>query len=138
MLRNNGIRIQPADLVLTDEEFEEIQRSHYGKAQDPAAKKRAETSLEICLDAIAAFREITGLKPVTIANSDHCSAFQRKALTLPKSTRLTYPKARREGAKCYSANTVLKWSRALEAAFSEPTSMVARSVFGALLIKRNC
>ena len=69
MLRNGGNRIQPADLVLSDEEFEDIQRAHYGKKNAPAAKARAERSLGICLDAIAAFREITGLKPVTIAHA---------------------------------------------------------------------
>ena len=38
-------------------------------------------------------------------------------MKLPKSTRLKYPKARRENVECYSADTVLKWSRALQAAF---------------------
>ena len=117
MLRNGGVRIQPTDLVMSDDEFEEIQRAHYRNKQDPAAKVRAEKSLGVCLDAIAAFREITGLKPVTLASPDHCAAFQRKALKLPKSARLKYPRARREGVECYSADTVLKWSRALQAAF---------------------
>jgi len=117
MLRNGGNRVQPEELVLSDEEFEKIQRAHYRRQQDSQARERAETSLEVCLDAISAFRDITGLKPVTIATPDDCAAFQRKALTLPKSTRLTYPKARRNGVECYSPATVLKWSRALQAAY---------------------
>lgn len=117
MLRNGGNRATIEDAVLSDEEFDEIQRAHYRRQQDSLAKERAETSLEVCLDAISAFRDITGLKPVTIATPDDCAAFQRKALKLPKSTRLTYPNARRKGVGCYSPSTVLKWSRALQAAF---------------------
>jgi len=117
MVRNGGRRGRLEDTVLSDEEFEEIQRVHYRKKQAPAARTRAEKSLGVCLDAIAAFREITGLKPVALANPDDCAAFQQRALELPKSHRLKYPKARRDGVECYSADTVLKWSRALQAAF---------------------
>jgi integrase len=105
-----------ADAVLTDEEFEEIQRVHFGRKQDPAAKKRAEATLAGCLDAIAAFRDITNLRPVILATADDCAAFQRKALTLPKNWRHKYPNSQ-ELVGCLSANTVLKWSRSLQAAF---------------------
>src|SRR5207253_5689342 len=66
----SGDRQQLADAVLTDEEFEEIQRAHFGRRKDPAAQARARKTLEDCLDAIAAFRQTTGLKPVTLATPD--------------------------------------------------------------------
>jgi integrase len=116
MVKNGGKKPTLADAVLSDEEFEEIQRVHFGRKQDPAAKERAEKTLASCLDAIAAFREITCLKPIASATADECAAFQRKALTLPKNWRLKYPNSP-EQVKCLSANTVLKWSRSLQAAF---------------------
>lgn len=50
------------------------------------------------------------------AQDDDCAAFQRKALTLPRNWRKKYPKSQKEVATL-SPNTVLKWSRALQAAF---------------------
>jgi integrase len=117
MLRNGGRKQNIADAVMSDEDFAEIQRIHYRKKQDPAKRARAEKSLIVCLDAIEAFREITGLKPITLATPDDCAAFQRKALQLPKSWRLVYPKANKQDAPHLSPNTVLKWSRALQAAW---------------------
>src|SRR5262245_50105161 len=67
MLGNGGKRPDLGDTVLSDEEVEEIQRRHYQKKTDPSARRRAEKTLEDCLDAIAAFRQISGLKPVTLA-----------------------------------------------------------------------
>lgn len=116
MLKNGGSQILLADAVLTDEEFEEIQRVHFARKHDPAAQRRAAKTLAGCLDAIAAFREITGLKPITTATADACAAFQRKALTLPKNWRHQYPNSQ-PAPECLSANTVLKWSRSLQAAF---------------------
>jgi integrase len=68
------------------------------------------------LNAIAAFRKITGLTPITLARADDCAAFQRKALTMPKNWRHDYPKGRKD-VELISPNTVLKWSRSLQAAF---------------------
>src|SRR5690349_7534310 len=52
MLRNGGKK--PTNVaVLTDEEFEEIQRRHYSKRTDEQARKRAAKSLRECLDAIS-------------------------------------------------------------------------------------
>jgi integrase len=68
------------------------------------------------LNAIAAFRKITGLAPITLARADDCAAFQRKALTMPKNWRHDYPKGRKD-VELISPNTVLKWSRSLQAAF---------------------
>ena len=93
MVRNGGKQATLADAVpvLSDAEFEAIQRAHFGRKTDPAAKLRADKTLDDCLEAIAAFRDITGLKPVTLATADDCAAFQRKALTLPKNWRKQYP-----------------------------------------------
>jgi integrase len=117
MVRNGGKRRCLAATLLSDEEFEEIQRAHYSRQQDLQSKARAKKSLESCLEAIAAFREITGLSPITSATPDDCAAFQRKALELPKSWRLKYRNAKKEGVNSYSPHTVLRWSRALQAAF---------------------
>jgi len=125
MVRNGGKPARLADAVLSDEEFEEIQRVHYGRKQDPAAKVRADKSLFQCLNAISAFRGITGLKPITVATADDCAAFQRKALKLPKNWRLKYPKSKKN-PKTVSPNTVLKWSRALQAAFDRANKCAGR------------
>ena len=114
MIRNGGKPIRLADTMLTDEEFKAVQKDHYKKRPD---RKRAEKSLANCLEAIDAFIEISGISPMVSATPDDCASFQRNALKLPKSHRLKYPKKRTEGVACYSEHTVLKWSRALQAAF---------------------
>ena len=83
MVKNNGRRAWLDDTVLTDDEFIEIQRVHFGRKTDERQKKGAAKSLSSCLDAIAAFREITGLSPVNATPGD-CFNFQRTALTRPK------------------------------------------------------
>lgn len=125
MLRNGGKRPDLADTVLSDDDFEEIQRRHYHKKTDPSARRRAEKTLEDCLDAIAAFRQITGLKPVTLATPDDCERFQREALRLPKNWRRDYPR-KQETTECLSPNTVLKWSRSLQAAFERANRSAGR------------
>lgn len=101
---------------MSDEEFEAIQKDHYGKKQGAEAQGRAAKSLQSCLEATHAFKVIGGLRPITIATADDCAAFPRKALKLPKTTLHPYPNSK-EGAVSYSANTVLKWSVALQAAW---------------------
>ena len=91
MVKNGGRRADVGDTVLSDEEFEEIQRVHFGRKKDPAAIARTAKSLFSCLDSITAFRKIAGLKPITLATPDDCAAFQRKALTFPKNWRHQYP-----------------------------------------------
>src|SRR4051812_35576340 len=49
-----------ADAVLSDEEFEAVQRAHFGRKTDPRAKARSEKSLKDTLEAVAAFRAISG------------------------------------------------------------------------------
>lgn len=116
MVKNGGKRADLSDAILSDEEFEQIQRIHFNRKQDPVARIRAQKSLISCLNAIAAFREITGLKPITTATPDDCASFQQKALALPKNWRQHYPNGKKD-AECLSSNTVLKWSRSLQAAF---------------------
>lgn len=116
MVREGGKRPTPSDGLLTDEEFEAVQRRHFSKKTDPAAQARAAKTLEDCLNAIVAFREITGLKPITLATPDDCERFQREALNRPRNWRRRYPKGKKTTA-CLSPNTVLKWSRSLQAAF---------------------
>src|SRR5690606_22059870 len=82
MLRNGGEKRKLADTVLSDEEFVEIQRRHYGKKKGEHAERRAAKSLTSCLEAISAFREISELKPITAARPEDCERFQQKALGL--------------------------------------------------------
>lgn len=132
MLRAGGKKLTVADVRLTDEEFETLQRAHFDRKKDPAAQARAQKTLHDCLDAIDAFRRISGLNPITLATPDDCAAFQRKALTLPKNWRKKYPNSKEEVATI-SANTILKWSRALQAAFDRANRNAGRkSVRGVL------
>lgn len=125
MVKNGGKKATMAAALLADEEFEAIQRAHFARKQDQAAKTRAAKTLACCLDAITAFREITGLNVITAATADDCAAFQQKALALPKNWRLKYPKSKNNG-KLLSPNTVLKWSRALQAAFERVNKNAGR------------
>jgi hypothetical protein len=125
MVKNGGKKASVADSVLSDEEFEQIQRAHFSRKQDPAAQLRASKTLDDCLEAIAAFKEISGLPQVTLATADDCAAFQRKAMTLPKNWRKQYPRSKKEVERL-SANTVLKWSRALQAAFERANRNAGR------------
>ena len=113
MVRNGGKQGHVADIVLSDEEFVEIQRRHFGRKAD---RKRAEQTLYSCLNAIAAFQAITGLHPVTTATPDDCARFQNTAETLSKNWRHDYPKSKKE-VEYLSRNTIVKWSRTLQAAF---------------------
>ena len=115
MLSNNGKLSRAADLALTDEEFDKIQRQHFAKRTDPAAQERAAKSLRSCLEAIAAFRDIAEVTPVAQATADNCEGFQTRALTLPKDWLTSHDMTSK--AERYSSNTVLKWSRELQAAF---------------------
>ena len=139
MVRNGGKRPSVAETLLSDEEFVTIQTRHFGRKTDELARQRAQKSLSNCMDAISAFRDITGLSPITVATPDDCARFQRVALTLPNNWRRRpaavrqpvehYSEKRREerresgaldvldGLPCYSPNNVLRWSRSLQAAF---------------------
>ena len=70
MLGNGGQKSQVKNAILTDEEFDEIQRRHYDKKQEPEARKRAMKSRVACMEAIYSFRAITGIEPITLATPD--------------------------------------------------------------------
>jgi hypothetical protein len=116
ILRNDGTRGQLQDSVLSDEEFVEIQRRHFGKKKGEAAQARAEKSLVSSLEAISAFKSISGIDRIAEASPDNCERFQHEAQRLPKNWRSKHPKSRSD-AQNLSSNTVLKWSVALQAAF---------------------
>ncbi|WP_254509034.1 hypothetical protein [Anatilimnocola floriformis] len=117
MLRNGGERPMPAEGILSDEEFQEIQRHHFSLKQSKSSALRSAKSLKSCLEAIDAFKRISKLPAVSLATPDDCSRFEKAALKLPKSWRLSYPKAKKDGVANLSSNTVAKWSTALAAAF---------------------
>ena len=117
MLRNGGDRILPTDLVLTDEDFDELQRRHFDKRKDPAAQIRAQKSLKSCLEAISAFREISRISPVARATPDDCERFQFEALKRASNWRKLHPNSRKEGVAAIKPNTVVKWLRQLQAAY---------------------
>jgi integrase len=116
MARNGGARSSVQDTSLSDEEFEQIQRVHFGRKTDPAARARADKSLEECLDAISAFKALSHLLLIARATPDDCATFQRVALTLPRNWRKQHPRSK-PTTEHLSANTVLKWSRCLQSAF---------------------
>lgn len=118
MLKNGGRKRIAADSVLSDAEFEEIQRRHFGKKKDPEAQKRAERSLEACLEAIYAFREISKRSPIATATPADCEEFQHEALTMPSNWRRPTKSERTEEVAPLSPNTIVKWSTALQAAFA--------------------
>ena len=113
---DNGLKAVPLDAVLTDAEFEEVQRRHYGRRTDAAARARAARSLVECLDAATAFKAITGLGRIAVATPDHCARFQHEALQKLRNWRKQHPKSKAT-TDTISPNTVLKWSRCLQAAF---------------------
>ena len=116
MVKGGGKRATVAGAVLSDEEFEAVQRAHFARKTDPAAKARAATTLEECLDAISAFKSITGLERIAAATPDDCARFQAQGLTRPKNWRKQHPRSKKTEERV-SPNTVLKWSRMLQAAF---------------------
>lgn len=117
MVRNGGVRKAATDSAMSDEEFEQIQRAHFGRKSDPDRLRRAKKSLESCIEAILVFKMVTGLERIATATPDDCARFQREALLKPKSWRLTYPNRRTENVNSLSPTTVDKWSRGLQAAF---------------------
>jgi integrase len=116
MLQNGGKRPLSSDLILTDEEFIKLQQEHFNRKKDPAAKKRGERSLEETEDAISAFKALSGLEYISLATPDDCAHFQRAAVLKPVNWRRNYPNGR-ETSETLSPNTVIKWSRSLQAAF---------------------
>ena len=109
----------------SDEEFIEIQRRHFGKRTDPLGQKRAESSLVNTLDAIDAFKRVSGLTQISRATPDDCETFQTAALKLPRNWRSQHPKSKPE-PRTISAGTVHKWLVALRAAFERANDNAGR------------
>jgi integrase len=112
MLQNNGKRPTADDKLLTDEEFEAIQRTHFHKR---GVNQRTNGSLRNTLEAIRAFRDITGLKPVTKATAGDCERFQLEAQQKPNNWRRKWQKA--DSSETLRLRTIVKWSRELRAAW---------------------
>ena len=130
MVKNGGHRTSLRYTVLSDEELKQIQRVHFARKQDTQARVRAEKTLKDCLEAISAFQAISKLTQTTLATADDCAAFQRKALKLAKNWRQQYPNGKKEGVERMSPNTVVKWSRQLQAAFERANKNSRKCVRG--------
>ena len=113
---------------------EKIQRQHFAKRTDPAAQERAAKSLRSCLEAIAAFRDIAGVTPVARATADDCEKFQTRTLTLPKDWLTRHDLNSK--AESYSSNTVLKWSRELQAAFQRANKNAGKKCIRGIVDER--
>ena len=116
MVKNDGKRSVVSDAMMSDEEFIEIQRTHFARKTDPAAQTRAAKTLRELLSAIAAFKAISNLEHIVAATADDCARFQRESLRKLKNWRKEYPKSKHT-EQFISPNTVLKWSRMLQAAY---------------------
>ena len=124
MFRNGGSRAASADGLLSDDEFDEIQRRHYRKLTSRRKNIDESKSLKSCMEAVSAFREISGLVPITIATVDDAERFQNEALKLPKNWRSKHPNSK--NAQRLSRNTVYKWLTALRAAFERANRNAGR------------
>ena len=72
MLRNGGeLRPKPATPI-TDEEFIEIQKSHYRRIN---AKQG---TIDACLEAVTAFRDVVCVSPISLATPDDCARFKMR------------------------------------------------------------
>jgi integrase len=145
MVRNHGRRATVLATTLTDDEFEEVQRSHFSKTTDPDARVRAMKTQKDCLESIRAFREITrawrGNSPMASATPADCERFQRESLKLPADWRCRRER-QAELRRLIGPNTVLKWSRQLQAAFERVNRSAGRKcvrgvVDDAKLLKEN-
>jgi integrase len=134
MLRNGGARTTADNAILSEEELDTIQHAHFvGKRTAPRGRSRGEKTLKAFREALAAFKDIVAMEPIrftrpaTLATADVCAAFQIKALTLPKNWRRKHPKSRKaEEVGKVSPNTVLKWSRALQAAWQRANTRAGK------------
>jgi hypothetical protein len=109
MVRSGGRRLGIRDTAISDEEFEAVQRTHFGKKTGPTSQLRAEKTLKDCLEAIGAFKEITAITPITLATPGDCERFQQTALTLPRNWRQRYPNSQEnaESLRAFGTNEVL-------------------------------
>src|SRR5690606_14698839 len=90
MLRNNGTRTTILSNVMTDDEFIQIQRKHFAKRKAASKQEPSKKTLLSCLEAISAFKELTGLEYITQATAADCETFQEEACKKPKNWRSPY------------------------------------------------
>jgi integrase len=103
--------------TLTDEEFITIQRSYFEKQKTGRDRPEScDASLANVLEAIDAFKRISGLEHVSLATPDDCERFQTAALQLPANWRRP-PDHKYGKTKTLSPFTVYKWLGALQGAF---------------------
>lgn len=103
--------------TLTDEEFIAIQQSHFEKQKTGRDRPEScDASLASVLEAIGAFKKISGLEHVSLATPDDCERFQSAALQLPANWRRP-PNHKYGKTKTLSPYTVYKWLGALQGAF---------------------
>jgi hypothetical protein len=130
MLCNGGKRASADESVISDEEFEAIQRRHFRKKKDEKAQVRTQKSLKLCLEAISAFREISGVSPISFATPADCERFPEEALEYQANWRKKYPNSKTDEVSSIRPNTVLKWSRTLQAAFERCNKNAGKKCVG--------
>lgn len=139
MLQNGGKVPNLSDTLMTDDEFQAIQGRHFGKKSGPTKARGAEKSLASLLEAIQAFKSITGLTHVAAATPADCERFQHVASGLPKSWRrgevVKLDEAEGEDATL-SPTTIVKWSRELRAAFERANSNAGRKCVRSVVPER--
>lgn len=87
ILNNDGKKPTLADAVMTDFEFEQIQRTYFDSKTTIDNKRAVKKSLKSALESIAAFKQISGLSNIAAATPDDCAKFQNKAIQLHKNWR---------------------------------------------------
>jgi len=117
----------------SDEEFIEVQRRHFSKKGDRSGKG---SSLTNVLEAIDAFKRVSGLSPICRATPDDCERFQTEALKLLRNWRSQHPKSKPE-TRTVTDWTVHKWLVALRAAFERANDNAGKKcVRGVVLPER--
>ena len=117
----------------SDEEFIEVQRRHFSKKPDQSGKGASLTSV---LQAVDAFKQVSGVTPICRATPDDCERFQTEALKLLRNWRSQHPKSKPE-TRTIRAATVKKWLVALHGAFERVNDNAGRKcVRGVVLPER--
>jgi integrase len=106
----------------SDEEFIEIQRRHFGKKPDRSGKGASLTGV---LQAVDAFKRVSGLTPICRATPDDCERFQTEALKLLRNWRSQHPKSKPE-TRTITPATVKKWLLTLHGAFERVNDNAGR------------
>ena len=105
-----------AETLLSDEEFEAIQRGPTTTESKTRRPRRGRRNRWNPAWKPSPHSGHHGISPMTLANPDDLPPSSGRHLA-SQSWRLRYPKARKKGVNRYSPHTVLRWSRSLQAAF---------------------